>query len=56
MTKSLTTDGYSNLLKRVRETLLDGQRRIDAQRVRTYWETGRINCRRAPTIDLDPLP
>ncbi len=41
--KSLPTpDTYPLLLKCVRETLIDGQRRIDAQRVRTYWETGRV--------------
>jgi len=36
MPKLLTADGYQLLLHRVRETLVDGQRRIDAQR-------GRIN-------------
>lgn len=40
--KPLTPDTYPLLLKRVRETLIDGQRRIEAERVRTYWETGRI--------------
>jgi len=41
--KSLTNPNtYPLLLKRVRETLVDGQRRIDAARVRTYWETGRV--------------
>ncbi len=41
--KSLpNSDTYPLLLARVRETLVDGQRRIDAERVRTYWETGRI--------------
>ena len=37
-----TPDTYPNLLNRVRETLVDGQRRIEEARVRTYWETGRI--------------
>ena len=41
--KSLTKpDTYPTILKRVRETLVDGQRRIEEERVRTYWETGRI--------------
>ncbi|MBL8013136.1 MAG: thermonuclease family protein [Candidatus Omnitrophica bacterium] len=33
---------YASLLRRVKETLLEGQRRIESERVRTYWETGRI--------------
>jgi endonuclease YncB( thermonuclease family) len=33
---------YSALLARVRRTLLEGQRRIEEERVRTYWETGRL--------------
>lgn len=39
--KALKLDGYQVLLKRVRKILIDGQRRIEAERVRTYWETGR---------------
>lgn len=31
---------YARLLGRVRKTLLEGQRRIESERVRTYWETG----------------
>ncbi len=31
---------YQGLLKKVKETLLEGQKRIESQRVRTYWETG----------------
>lgn len=34
--------GYDKLLARVRGILLEGQRRIDAERVRTYWEAGRL--------------
>ena len=41
MPKQLTIDGYSALLKRVRETLVEGQARIEAERVRIYWEAGR---------------
>jgi hypothetical protein len=33
---------YGALLKRVRQTLIEGQERIEAERVRTYWETGRL--------------
>lgn len=33
---------YVQLLKRVRQTLIEGQQRIEAERVRTYWETGRL--------------
>ncbi len=33
---------YSALFRRVKEALLDGQRRIEEERVRTYWETGRL--------------
>ena len=33
--------GYGPLLKKVRETLLEGQRKIEKQKVLTYWEAGR---------------
>lgn len=33
---------YSALLRRVKEVLIEGQRRIESERVRTYWETGRV--------------
>jgi endonuclease YncB( thermonuclease family) len=33
---------YSALFRRVKETLLEGQRSIEAQKVRTYWDTGRL--------------
>lgn len=33
---------YPSLLKKVKEALIEGQRRIESERVRTYWETGRI--------------
>ena len=43
MPKTLAkNDGYSFLLQRVRKVLVEGQRRIEAERVRTYWETGRV--------------
>ena len=35
------SDAYYALLARVKKTLLEGQRRIEEERVRTYWETGR---------------
>ncbi|MBP9853743.1 MAG: thermonuclease family protein [Candidatus Omnitrophica bacterium] len=34
--------GYQPLLKQIKKTLLDGQARIEAERVRTYWETGNL--------------
>lgn len=33
---------YAALLTRVRAALIEGQRRIEAERVRIYWETGRL--------------
>lgn len=33
---------YDALLKSVKATLIEGQKRIEAERVRTYWETGRL--------------
>ncbi|MCM8776331.1 MAG: DUF1016 N-terminal domain-containing protein [Candidatus Omnitrophica bacterium] len=33
---------YASLKKRVQEVLLGGQQRIDAEKVRTYWTTGRL--------------
>ena len=36
------SDNYSTLLTRVRETLIDGQRRIEEERVRIYWKTGKL--------------
>jgi len=33
-------EDYRNLLARVRQVLIEGQRRIEIERVRTYWETG----------------
>lgn len=33
---------YEALLKSVKATLIEGQQRIEAERVRTYWETGRL--------------
>lgn len=33
--------GYALLLKRVQETLLEGQRKIEQQKVLTYWQTGK---------------
>ncbi len=43
MPKTLArNDGYSLLLQRVRKVLIEGQRRIEEARVRTYWETGHV--------------
>src|SRR3989338_1248997 len=36
------TAAYSHLLIRVKQILIEGQRRIEQERVRTYWETGKI--------------
>ena len=33
---------YPSLLIRVKNTLIEGQRRIEAERVKIYWETGRL--------------
>jgi hypothetical protein len=33
---------YQGLLRKVKATLIEGQQRIEAERVRTYWETGRL--------------
>ncbi len=42
--KTLThaPDNYENLLAKVKTTLIEGQQRIEAERVTTYWETGRV--------------
>lgn len=39
--KPAVLSGYSQLLKKVRETLLEGQRKIERQKALTYWQTGR---------------
>ena len=33
---------YPSLLRQVKATLIEGQRRIEAERVKTYWETGQL--------------
>ena len=33
---------YETLRRKVKETLLLGQERIEQEKVRTYWETGRL--------------
>jgi len=33
---------YHTLLAQVQKTLIDSQRRIDTERIKTYWETGRL--------------
>ena len=38
--KSLTN--YAALLRRVKETLVQGQRRIEEEKVKIYWQTGRL--------------
>ncbi len=35
-------DGYLSLLVRVKRALIEGQQRIEDERLATYWETGRI--------------
>ncbi len=45
MTQTLATtpqNSYHTLLSQVRKTLIEGQARIEAERVKTYWETGRL--------------
>jgi endonuclease YncB( thermonuclease family) len=39
--KLLKTDSYPQLLRQVRQTLIDGQSRLEKERVRIYWQTGR---------------
>ena len=41
LTKSCSVPTYAALRDKVRETLLDGMRRIEEARVRAYWQTGR---------------
>ena len=38
----ILTDGYAALLRQVKETLVEGQRRIEEEKVRIYWQTGRL--------------
>ena len=42
MPNSKLPSTYKSLLTKVRETLILGQQRIEAQKVKTYWETGRL--------------
>lgn len=37
-----SSNGYAVLLNKVRKILIEGQKRIEAERLRTYWETGRV--------------
>jgi hypothetical protein len=41
LTKPCSVPTYAALRDKVRETLLDGMRRIEEARVRAYWQTGR---------------
>ena len=40
ITLTLKRPGYATLLTQVKKVLIEGQARIDAERVRTYWQTG----------------
>lgn len=40
--KLTTLPDYTTLLNQVKTTLIEGQKRIEAERVKTYWETGRL--------------
>ena len=42
MNSSVISSSYRTLLAWVRKTLLEGQERIERERVKTYWETGRL--------------
>lgn len=42
MATSITAYGYNKLLSQVKKALVEGQARVEAERVKTYWETGRI--------------
>lgn len=37
-----SSNGYTVLLGKVRKILIEGQQRIEAERLRTYWEAGRV--------------
>ena len=39
--KTKDSSEYQTLLRRVREILIEGQQKIEEERVRTYWKTGR---------------
>ncbi|MDP2653495.1 MAG: DUF1016 N-terminal domain-containing protein [Candidatus Omnitrophota bacterium] len=40
--KSSSSDAYAALVLKVKKTLVEGQQRIEQERVRTYWEAGRL--------------
>lgn len=40
--KSLDVSSYTSLREQVRETLLEGQQKIERQKVLTYWHTGKL--------------
>ncbi|HXV27761.1 MAG TPA: hypothetical protein VD913_02230, partial [bacterium] len=46
MTRAISRNGkmaeYAELKRRVKETLILGQQRIEQEKVRTYWETGKL--------------
>lgn len=42
MKKLIIAGGYTALLSKVKKTLIEGQQRIEQERGRTYWETGRV--------------
>ena len=42
LTPSKSLAEYKRLLKQVQATLVQGQERIEAERVKIYWETGRL--------------
>src|SRR3972149_6619750 len=42
LTAATAPKTYAELKRRVEETLLTGQRRIEQAKVLTYWETGRL--------------
>lgn len=41
-TLTFNRTGYATLLTQVKKVLIEGQARIDAERVRTYWQTGEL--------------
>ncbi len=40
--RTMIPSDYAGLLKSVKQTLIEGQKRIESERVRIYWETGRL--------------
>ena len=42
MTKEIILQGYSQLRNKVRQVLLLGQQKIEREKIKTYWQTGKL--------------